>query len=202
MTNTMNHTSSEIERDARPAYRAAQAWVTTLLDGVGDDQYELPTPCDDWTVRRLCAHLVGTVERARGVGADGTFETTSADGPALDDDEWTTAFDDATARQWEAWSDDAVLERIVRVPWGEVTGNAALLGYVRELLIHGWDLAVATGQPSEADSAIAEAVLASAYDFLPAGVRGAAEIPFDEPVDPAAGAGPTERLANWFGHHR
>ena len=39
------------------------------------------------------------------------------------------------------WADDAVLDELVTVPWGRVPGRAAVWGYIREALVHGWDLA-------------------------------------------------------------
>ena len=67
--------------------------------------------------------------------------------------------------------------------------------------MHGWDLAVATGQHSEADPAIAEAGLAVGQQILPANFRGG-PVPFAEVVASTPDAGPTERLANWAGHRR
>ena len=63
--------------------------------------------------------------------------------------------------------------------------------------MHGWDLAVATGEPSDADPTIAEAGLAAARQIRPAYFRAFAEV-----VPSTPDAGPTERLANWAGHHR
>ncbi|GMA41450.1 hypothetical protein GCM10025883_34950 [Mobilicoccus caccae] len=69
-----------------------------------------------------------------------------------------------------------------------------------EVLAHGWDLATAAGLPAEAPAEIAEAGLAAARATLPAEPRGMANgVPFDAVVEPAADAGPTERLANWLG---
>ena len=73
------------------------------------------------------------------------------------------------------------------VPWGQVPGRAAVWGYLREALVHGWDLAVATGQRPEADPGTAEAVLAQMQRVLPAEPRGG-PIPFAAPVSPAAGS--------------
>ena len=84
------------------------------------------------------------------------------------------------------------------MPWGSVPGAGAIWGYLNETLVHGWDLAVATGQPSEADPDLAGAALAAAQRFIPAGPRGP-EVPFGDAVSPAPDAGPTEQLANWSG---
>ena len=99
------------------------------------------------------------------------------------------------------WADGARLDALVTVPWGRVPGHAAMWGYIREALVHGWDLAVATGQDVEADPNTARAALIETQQALPAEPRGGS-IPFAAPVDPPDGAGPTERLANWCGHAR
>ena len=80
-------------------------------------------------------------------------------------------------------------------------GRVALWGYIGEALVHGWDLAVATGQRTEADPEVATATLAAAQTILPAAIRGG-DVPFAAVVEPAPDAGPTERLANWAGHRR
>ena len=48
------------------------------------------------------------------------------------------------------------------VPWGKVSGRVALAGDVREVLAHGWDLAVATGQETELDQELGAFALAVA----------------------------------------
>ena len=99
------------------------------------------------------------------------------------------------------WADDSRLDSPVTVPWGQVPGRAAVWGYIREALVHGWDLAVATGQDPEADRVTAGAALDMTQRHMPAEPRGG-PIPFAPPVDPRPGAGPTESLANWCGHAR
>jgi len=86
----------------------------------------------------------------------------------------------------------------VTVPWGQAPGREALWGYIGEALVHGWDLAVATGQPSEADPALVEPTAAEVRRFIPADAR-VPGVPFSPVVEPRPEAGPTERLANWSG---
>ncbi len=200
MTNTATTAVTDLA-DPRVTYARALDWVAGLVAAVRPDQLADPTPCPEFDVRTLVGHLVATVNRARVVGEGAPPFSVPSVVTGVADDGWTGAFADAVARMRPVWGDDALLDRQVTVPWGTVPGRAALWGYVNEALVHGWDLAVATGQPAEADPQVAEAALAGAQEKIPAGGRGEG-VPFDPPVEPAPGAGPTERLANWSGHHR
>jgi uncharacterized protein (TIGR03086 family) len=188
------------DTDPRLHYRTALAWVRDLAAAVPADRLTDPTPCPDFDVRALLGHLVATVDRTRviGEGGDPNAEPRVVVGGA--DDSWTAALDAAAEKMWPVWADDARLDAPVTVPWGTVPGRAALWGYLREALVHGWDLAVATGQDPEADHATAAAALEVTQRVFPAEPR--TDMPFAPPVAPRAGAGPTERLANWCGHAR
>lgn len=182
--------------DLRPALARAQAWVAELIEAIRPDQWDAPTPCADWSVRDLVGHVLAVEGRIAGQPAGSvnhlptTIEVPDAD-PA-------GAFADAAATARAAWVDDALLTRVVERPYGEVPGWVAVADFAREHVLHGWDLAVATGRDSEALADLAEAMLPGARQFLPAGMRGPG-IPFDPVVASAPGAGPTEQLANWFG---
>lgn len=179
--------------DPRPAFSAATAWVTALMSAVTPAQLADPTPCTEFDVRTLCGHLIATARRAAALGEGTDVFAVDVVQPEHDADSYAAA----AARAIELWSDDAKLTELVRVPWGEVPGAGALWGYINEELAHGWDLAQATGQPAEADASAAATTLAVAQLFIPA-ERGE-QIPFDAPVPPRPGAGPTETLANWSG---
>ncbi|OUC76028.1 TIGR03086 family metal-binding protein [Gordonia lacunae] len=181
--------------DPRPAFRVATAWVTGLLAEIRDDQLRAPTPCDEFDVRTLSAHVVATAQRARAL-ADGADVRAM---PTIAEQHDAATYAALVEAALEGWADDATLGRMVQVPWGEVPGAGALWGYVSETLVHGWDLAVATGQPAEADPETAEATLAVAKQFIPAGIRTDPIVPFGVVVEPRPDAGPTERLANWTG---
>jgi len=187
--------------DPRPHYRTALTWVRTLADGVPADRLADPTPCTEWDVRGLLGHLVATVDRVRVIGEGGDPQTVPRVVEGIADDGWTDALDAAEDKMAAVWADDAVLDELATVPWGRVPGRAAVWGYIREALVHGWDLAVATGQSPEADPVTAEAALAETKLVMPAEPRGG-PIPFAAPVAPRPGAGPTEQLANWCGHAR
>ncbi|MFV0532480.1 MAG: TIGR03086 family metal-binding protein [Cumulibacter sp.] len=185
--------------DLRPHITRAQAWIATLIDGVTPADLDLPTPCVDFNVRDLLQHLFAVEKRVESVGLIGTI----ADAPTslpLPSGDLGAGFRIAAAAAIAPWNDDR-LTSMVTVPFGTLPGAAALGAYLSEHIAHGWDLAVATGQPSETDEDIAMIALQAMTNALPAEPRGG-DIPFGAPVDPAVGAGPTERLANWTGRSR
>jgi uncharacterized protein (TIGR03086 family) len=180
--------------DPRPIYDGATAWVLGLLTAVRDDQHHLATPCDAFDVRTLSSHLIGTVGRVIAIAETGDAESV----PPMAPEHGAHTFARLAERAERAWADDALLDRLVRAPWGQAPGRIALWGYANEALVHGWDLAVATGQPSEADPVLVEPVAAMVGQFIPAHIR-VPGVPFAAVVEPRPEAGPTERLANWSG---
>jgi uncharacterized protein (TIGR03086 family) len=181
--------------DPRPAYAAATEWVQSLLGNVTDDQLAGPTPCDDFDVRALAEHLIATVMRAEALATVATVEGQ----PFRADEHDADTFAAIRTRALTAW-ETAPLDREVVVPWGTVPGFAALGMYVNEALVHGWDLAVATGQPAEVpDGGIAEGAFGVAQVALPAQIRELEGVPFGPVIESRPEAGPTERLANWNG---
>ena len=189
------------EEDPRPLYRAGLSWAHGLIAAIGPEQMTDPTPCEEFDVRTLVGHLVATVDRARVIGSGGDPGTVEVVVTGLPDDGWADAYAAAIDQMWPVWQSDDSLETIVTAPWGQVPGRNAVWGYLRETVVHGWDLAVATGQDPEADPAVVQPLLERSEQLLPAQPRGGF-IPFGPVVDPAADARPTERLANWAGRPR
>ncbi len=185
--------------DPRPLYADALTWVHGLMTRVDAARLTDPTPCPEFDVATLLGHLVATVERARVIGEGGAPSSVPLVVTGLTDP--ADAYLAATEKMWMVWRDDALLDRPVTAPWGTVPGRATVWGYLSETLVHGWDLAVATGQDPEADPRLAEPMLAAARRFIPADPRGG-PIPFGPVVTSRPDAGPTERLANWSGHAR
>ncbi|HET8599289.1 MAG TPA: TIGR03086 family metal-binding protein [Segeticoccus sp.] len=151
-----------------------------LLVHVRDDQLGHPTPCRDWDVSTLVAHLVGGVR---------TF-TVAARGECPD---WSTALEPVTgdrAATFRAAADDLLHA------WhqaGDAATPQAIDWQTAELALHGWDLARATGQPTDRlDAAVAERALEFVRTNLSADNRGAA---FGPPVDVPDDAPVQDRLA-------
>ena len=89
-----------------------------------------------------------------------------------------------TSRAREVWT-DAVLDTPIQLGWGPVLpGRVVTAIYLMEVLSHAWDLATATGQPSEAPGGLGHAGLVAARAGLPAEPRGIEHgIPFGPVVE-------------------
>lgn len=181
--------------DHRPDLFQAQDWMHALLAEVRPEHLDLPTPCEDWDVRELVAHLFLVADRITVVGQGGNAMSVTRDAVEVPDD-LAAGFGQRVQAAREAWSDDASLTRSVTVPWGEVPGAIALAGYLPELVAHSWDLATATGQPSEADPELAAVAMSAAGRAIPAERDG---FPFGPVVPSTPDDSPTTRFVHWMG---
>src|SRR3954471_2762932 len=133
--------------------------VARIVAGVRDDQLADPTPCAGTPVAGLLDHLVGLTTAFRMAARKETMggpATASADHLAAD---WRTRLPAQLEQLAEAWRGPAAWDGMVEV--AGVTLPADVMGTVAldEVLVHGWDLAAATGQEYRADPASAEACL-------------------------------------------
>ena len=172
-----------------------------LVDALHDDEWDLPTPCSDWTVRQLVGHVVGgnrlVARTLRGEPLPPVEQLGRRD-PAdqLGEDPstaWHTSADDLLA----AFAVPGVLERAHTIPAGSLPGAAIVHLRVVETLVHGWDLAVATGRELAVPDTLAEAEIAFSRGLL--GRLPAGRTPFgpSRPVDDGAPA--LDRLAALLG---
>ena len=143
--------------DLHPATRE----VARLLEGVTDDQLTAPSP-SDCDVATLLDHLMGLTMAftwaAEKSTPPGGSRPPSASGALLDPD-WRAKLPGRLDALADAWSKPSAWEGMTEVGGntlpGEVTGVVAL----DEVVLHGWDLARATGQDFRCDPASAVAVL-------------------------------------------
>ncbi|MEU6070845.1 TIGR03086 family metal-binding protein [Streptomyces sp. NPDC047082] len=193
----MNATNA-LPMDPRPLYARATEQAAALIKTVRPEQLDGPTPCTGFDVRTLLSHVVGGSRRIAvvGEGGDGMAVHPFADG--VEDDAWAAAYDEIRERVLKAWAPDERMAAMVRVPWGEAPGHAALSGYLMELVTHTWDLAESLGHPHELDPELAEVALATALRVLPDPERDS-ETPFAAARPAPEGADSYGRLAAWLG---
>ncbi len=140
--------------------RTVESWQRTV-DGVGTEQWNLPTPCTEWDVRALVNHVVGEDRWTRPLLEGMTIAEVGDrfDGDLLGDDP------PGAGRQAAADSTAAVDELLAGIDKVHLSyGDEDPGEYVRQLcadhLIHGWDLAAATGQDRTLDAELVAEVAA------------------------------------------
>lgn len=195
--------------DPRFVFALAVRTGTDVIGRVSTENAGRPTPCDDFAVRDVAAHLVHVLERliALGVGDD-PFAVPEVEAA---DDELAARWADAAHRLQAVWSDDAVLETPMSLPWLQGPGSQILLGFVSEVTVHTWDLAAGIGdEPAWDDRAVQVAIDGSSG--LPAQGRMAmfaaiseqmgfeeVQVPFKDVVPVPDDAPLIDRLVAWNG---
>ena len=131
--------------------------AATIIDGIDADGWRRPTPCPGWTARDVYNHLVEGVEvfaqlvAGRDGGATPVGTVDSGDATPLE------RFVAAATDDRAAWSAPAA--GTVRLGFGEIPLGLAAMVHLTEIVVHGIDLAVATGQCARIDEALAGALL-------------------------------------------
>jgi uncharacterized protein (TIGR03086 family) len=111
-----------------------------ILDSA-DGHWDAPTPCDDWTVRDVVVHAI---ETERDFLARQGFEV----GPAPDLTDPAAAWRSHAATVADVLAVDGVAEREYDGYFGRTTIGATMSDfYGWDLVVHGSDVARATGQP-------------------------------------------------------
>ena len=138
----------------------AQALQATraIVAGVKDDQWGDPTPCDGWDVRELVNHIVGGNYWVSPLVNGKTIEEVGdrLDGDVLGDDA-VAAYDASAGEAAAAFRQPDAMERPVAVSYGPVPGSVYAGHRFIDVFIHGWDLAVATGQDTTLDPDLVQA---------------------------------------------
>jgi uncharacterized protein (TIGR03086 family) len=169
---------------------AEQALVVLhhVVETIGGDDLHRPTPCREWDVQALADHLIDTIAR---LGAAAGIQTTVPDGDSIDQ-----RIQELTQPTLGEWRRRGLAGEIV---FGGRTLPAHLaLGILSlELVVHGWDFAVALHCPLHVSDAHAAHVLGLAQQTLTTQSRATAG--FDPPVPVPADAAALDRLIAFTG---
>jgi uncharacterized protein (TIGR03086 family) len=147
--------------DLPEVHARSLAHARRSMAGIGDDQWELVSDCDDWTVRELVNHVVTGNYWAAELGSGLTIEQV---GDRLDGDVLGTdplrAYDDSSLVAAAVFRAPGAMERPCAVSYGPVPGEVYCGHRFLDVLVHGWDVATSTGQDTTLDPDLVEACLA------------------------------------------
>jgi uncharacterized protein (TIGR03086 family) len=139
-------------------HRTVESWAHRV-NAVGADQWDAPTPCREWDVRQLTNHVAGEDLWTAPLVNGATIEEVGDrfDGDLLGGDPIRSALA-AAGEATHAVAHTLPAHGTVHLSYGEESIDE----YVRQLaadhLIHGWDLAVATGGDPRLDPTLVHEV--------------------------------------------
>ncbi|MFJ4845821.1 MULTISPECIES: TIGR03086 family metal-binding protein [unclassified Streptomyces] len=140
----------------------AAAEAARIARGVpsGPEQLAAPTPCAAWDTRALLNHWILYTSHGlehRALRRQLPEELTARDFTA--DPDWAGAYARQLDRAVAAWADPAVQEGEIDLGYARMPAAEIAAMIVKELAVHGWDVARATGQEYRCGDALGEFVL-------------------------------------------
>jgi uncharacterized protein (TIGR03086 family) len=169
---------------------AEQALVVLhhVVETIGGDDLHRPTPCREWDVQALADHLIDTIAR---LGAAAGIQTTVPDGDSIDQ-----RIQELTQPTLGEWRRRGLAGEIV-FSGRSLPAHLALGILSLELVVHGWDFAVALNRPLDVSDTHAAHVLGLAQQTLTPQSRATAG--FDPPLPVPGNAGALDQLIAFTG---
>lgn len=168
-------TAADATATLRPVWRDVLATsyraLTDVVAGIGDDQWQLATPCSEWDVTQVIQHAAGdqlAFAKALGIGIGPTYNPFAPSG-AIDGTAAELVRDavEQTATAWATVTDET--ETVpTPLPHGALPTPVAAVMCALDAAVHAWDIAIATGQPSPLNDELAGHLLTAARTSNPA----------------------------------
>jgi uncharacterized protein (TIGR03086 family) len=175
--------------DQLAAHQRAQDAFSGVLAHVQPPQLDAATPCPEWNVRDLIEHVIGGNERVA-IRAGLHTQPPARPGGLLEAHRATAAAAQAV------FAAPNGMTAIFDLPIGRVPGSTFIWIRTTDALVHGWDLAKATGQPTGLDPELATWLLAASRQRMTGSLRGAV---FGDPQPCDRDRPPADQLAAFLG---
>jgi uncharacterized protein (TIGR03086 family) len=143
--------------DLEPAARQ----MADLITGIPDGALDAPTPCSRYSLGDLLDHIKGLTlaftAAATKSGGEAASKSPSGDRARLGSD-WRIRIPRDLAALTDSWREPAARTGMTRDGGVDMPGEVAAVVVLEKLIVHGWDVAVATGQPYGGEEPALEAV--------------------------------------------
>lgn len=164
-------------------------WTRDALEVAASTDPRAPTPCHDWDLRQLLAHMADGLDAfAEASGGFVAVERAPLAGDPVTD---LCSRACAVLASWRRSTPESVRVADVELPADVLLHTAAL-----EITVHGWDVARACGLPGDLPAKLATALLPAAALLVTRSDRPGR---FAPALPTAYGAGPSERLLALLG---
>lgn len=129
--------------------------MASLVQGVRDEQLSARTPCEHYSLEELIKHVDGlsvafTAAAEKNLGPMTSTPPGGETEPLGDD--WRSRIEAQLQMMAEVWHNPAAWDGMTQAGGVELPGAMAGIIAADELVIHGWDIARASGQPFECDA--------------------------------------------------
>ncbi|RYP83883.1 TIGR03086 family protein [Nocardioides guangzhouensis] len=170
----------------------AIGYTRGTLSGVRDELLTRPTPCSQWSLADLLAHMADSLdaltEASRGVIAIAPAPVVSAAGVGV--------LRDKACHLLGAWSNPHATE--ARLGPARIESRVLLHAGALEIAVHGWDVGQATGTGEPIPEALATALLSAAPHLI---TRADRPSRFGPPTPTTGGAPSSALLLSFTGRH-
>jgi uncharacterized protein (TIGR03086 family) len=188
------HVNQNIKPAAAPTlsnadlYARAMEGTRAIVGAVRPDQWTAATPCTEWNVKQIVNHIVGenlwAVELLQGRTIADVGQRLDGD---LAGDNPAAAYAASVGPATVACRTPGAMEATCHLSFGEYSGSDYTGQLFMDTLIHGWDIAQATGQATRLDPELVAACLPIAEhltrQFRSAGIFGE-NLPVTSQADP------------------
>jgi uncharacterized protein (TIGR03086 family) len=158
-------------------YLRAMGATRAYLNAVASGHWHDPTPCTEWDLKQLANHIIGEnlwaaeLFQAKTIAEVGT----RLDGDLAGDDPAAAYAASVTAAS-AAVSAPGAMDATCHLSFGDFSGSDYAAQLLLDTLVHGWDVAKASGQDTHLDQGLVAACLPVATElttqFRSAGVFG------------------------------
>ena len=168
-----------------------------VLEQVGPDDWDRPSPCEGWSARALTGHVLTVLDSAATTLRGGDFDWSSAPeaGAAAGSDP-LALFGQRSAAAVAAL-EGADLDKVMETPMGPMPLGGRLAFPAMDLHLHAWDLGRTIGVSVEIPDEVAQFTRA-ALEPIPPEMMRSSQV-FGPEVPAPADATTTEALVAWMG---
>ncbi len=140
----MDHDATDQLATLEFALRTLQEQVVVLQD----EQMEIVSNCEPWTVRRLASHALNNQLLWAGiVTGEQTVSPEETMGAVPYDGDLAQYAGDVTGRTLAMWATDGALSSSHITPMGELPGSVVINFAIIDAVCHAWDLAASVDHP-------------------------------------------------------
>ncbi len=143
----------------------AVAATARVVAGIRDEQLTAPTPCEGTPVAGILGHLAGLAYAFRMAAEKTPVDGSASTDPAQLPPDWRSFVPGELDALATAWHDPAAHEGMASAGGVEMPAEVMAVVALDEVVVHGWDLAIATGQPYDVGPADADACREFAESF-------------------------------------